>query len=76
MSAGWSVGLVEIPTDALKLLLRLVHKGELRFPLDMTELTRIGLQANATELLGTLRGLEENGVRAVLVAVLAERQSR
>jgi hypothetical protein len=37
-------------------------------------LAALGLQDWSEALLGTLRGLEEAGIRAVLVAVLAERQ--
>ena len=44
-------------------------------PLDVTELARCGLQVHAGPLLATLRGLDAQGVRAVLVAVLCERAS-
>ena len=74
MSAGWSTGLVQVHTDALKLLLREVHRKEITCPLQVTDLTRIGLQSNAEEILGSLRGLDEPGVRAVLIGVLAERK--
>jgi len=66
-------GLTEVETQHLKQLLSLVHKRELSFPLDVHELTRTGLQHCAPPLLGQLRGLDEAGVRAVLIAVLAER---
>lgn len=55
------------------MLLRLLHRDELSFPLTPLELARIGLQEPSERILGTLRGLGRDGVRAVLVAVLAER---
>ena len=68
-------GLTPVATDALKHLLALVHRDELNVPLDVSEFTRIGLQ-DAAEDLSLLRGLDKAGVRAVLVAVLAERKAR
>ena len=68
-----AVGLTEVEEKALKSLLAFTHRGELSFPLDIQELTRVGLQHCAANLLGVLRDLDEPGVRAVLVAVLAER---
>ena len=72
LSAGQ--GLSQVKTEALVPLLRVLHRGELRFPLTIDELSRVGLQHTAGELLATLRQLDEAGVRAVLVAVLAERR--
>ena len=66
-------GLTRVTTDDLKKALSFLHKGELRCPPNIHDLTRVGLQHCGNELLEVLRGLEENGVRAVLVAVIAER---
>ncbi len=68
--------LVAVSTEKLRLLLSLLHRRSLAFPLGTVELTRHGLQEQSALLLGTLRGLDETGVRAVLVAVLAERSAR
>lgn len=68
-----SVGLKSVDTTALKRLLAAVHKEQVRFPLDVGELARVGVQYCSQEILNGLRGLDGKGVRAVLVAVLAER---
>ena len=78
-------GLVPIPTEDLKKLLSLVHRGEVTCPLTPWEVARVGLQSHMEGLLGALRGLDDDvtpvevvngGVapapapRAVCVAVL------
>jgi hypothetical protein len=68
-----AVGLTEVKTKHLKQLLSLVHRGEFTYPLDIAELARTGLQHCAPALLAQLRKLDEPGVRAVLITVLAER---
>ena len=68
-----AVGLTEVATRHLKQLLALVHRGELNYPINVQELARTGFQHCAAPLLGQLRGLEGPAVRAVLIAVLAER---
>ena len=73
---GHSPGLVAVPTPDLRKALSALHHGELRCPMDIKELTRVGLQHVATDLLSHLRGLDEHAVRAVLVATLAERLTR
>ena len=70
------LGLTGLATRDLRTLLRMLHQGELRCPLDIVELTRIGLQEPAEFLLRQLRGLDAAGVRAVLVCVLAERKAQ
>jgi hypothetical protein len=70
------MGLVGVSTPDLKRLFGLLVHGELQFPLGPWELARSGFQPHSEELLGTLRGLDEAGVRAVLTAVLAERLER
>lgn len=71
MSEG--IGLKDVETEALKRLLSAVHKEMVYYPLDISELTRLGLQYCAQEIISGVRGLDGAGVRAVLVAVLAER---
>lgn len=67
------VGLTPVTTKDLQALLRELHRGELRFPLDIPELTRVGLQHCALDLLHQLRGLDAEASRAVITAVLSER---
>ena len=76
MAAGPGRALADVPTDTLKSLFRALISGDLRCPLGAWEVARFGLQSWQAGLLEALRGLDENGVRAVLVAVLAERNSR
>lgn len=73
MSAG--TGLTELSTDELRKLLRALHRGELQCPVSTQRLTCVGFQYRNEQLMGSLRGLDEAGVRAVLVCVLAERLS-
>lgn len=68
-----AAGLTRVSTTDLKKALSALHRGHLRFPLTIEELTRFGLQHCANDLLGVLRQVDEAGARAVLVAVLAER---
>ena len=67
------LGLTEVPTAELKQLLKSLHRDEVFFPLNAEQLACVGLQHRSENLLGTLRRLDKEGVRAVLVAVLAER---
>jgi hypothetical protein len=76
MPAGPGRALVDVPTEQLKSLFRAQVRGELRCPLEAWEIARFGLQSWQGELLEALRGLDDAGVRAVLVAVLAERAAR
>ena len=69
-------GLTGVGTRDLEKALAALHRGGVRFPLDIGELARHGLQQRAGDLLGALRGLDERGARAVLVCVLAERRAR
>ncbi len=66
-------GLTGIATDDLKKALAALHRGSMRCPWTIEELTRHGLQHCATGLLGQLRHLDAAGSRAVLVNVIAER---
>lgn len=68
-------GLVDVSESDLVALYRAVHRGELPCPI-----TRIGLAPTGLLRLGddldVLHGLDEPGVRAVLVSVIAERRRR
>ena len=66
-------GLLDLSTDELKRLLGHLHKGELVCPVDAQRIAVTGFQYKSAELMTALRGLDEAGVRAVLICVLAER---
>lgn len=68
-------GLTRVPTEALTVLLRALYKGDLTCPLQTSDLARVGLQFAAEEILGHMRGLEDAGVRACIVATVAERRA-
>lgn len=68
-------GLTALSTTDLERLLRALHRGELRCPIGHTELHMAGL-SYLVDRVEALRGLDERAVRAVLVAVLAERKAR
>lgn len=74
MSIG-SNGLKHVSSEDLKALLRALHRGELKTPIARTTLTEVGFFHLGDEV-DVLRGLDDAGVRAVLVSVLAERQPR
>ena len=67
------VGVSEVQTSDLKSMLKFLHRGELRCPINVAELARCGLQHTAEPLLRQFHGLDQHAVLAVLVAVLAER---
>ena len=69
-------GLVTVGTEQLRTLLRAVHRKETMVPVTPGSLAALGLQDWSEALLGSLRGLDESGVRAVLVCVLAERKAK
>lgn len=66
-------GLTQVQTKDLKKALAALYQGHLTCPLKIEDLTRVGLQHCASELLAMMRRLDKNGVQAVLVAVIAER---
>lgn len=68
-----SDGLTKVSTRDLEQILRLVHRGELGCPIDRIGLATTGLLRLGDDL-DVLAGLEERAVRAVIVAVLAERR--
>ena len=67
-------GLVAVSTDDLKKLLRAVYRQDIEAPLTVEALARVGLQHCASDILGHLRDLDERSIRAVVVAVIAERR--
>lgn len=71
--SGPDLALRQVSTESLKKLLRSVHHQTIELPLAPVPLVALGLQEDAERLLGALRGLDAAAVRAVLVAVLAER---
>lgn len=69
------LGLVPVDDSALRTLLKALYRGDIAPPLTLPDLTRVGLQYCASELLHHLRNLDDAAIRAVLVAVLAERRA-
>lgn len=67
--------LTTVGAEQLRTLLRGVHRGTLECPLSPAGLAGHGLQDQSGPILGHLRGLDAAGVRAVVVAVLAERMA-
>jgi len=68
------MGLTKLPREDLEALLRLLHRDELELPLTRQYLLTRGFHRLA-EHGALLLGLEEPAVRAVLVAVIAERRA-
>lgn len=68
-----SGGLRDVRTSDLKALLKAVHHEELPCPITQKGLATTGL-LRLGDSLEVLRGLDQRGVRAVLVAVLSERR--
>ena len=68
-------GLTKVPTGELETLLRWLHRGEVKAPI-----TRSFCLSSALPYLGEagdlIFGLDEPAVRAVLVAVIAERRAK
>ncbi len=69
------MGFVGIRLEQLKALLAAVHSEQLPCPLSPDALACQGFQDVSEQILASLRSLEQNAVRAVLVAVIAERLS-
>jgi hypothetical protein len=65
-------GLTAIKSADLKLILKAIYREELSCPISQVGLATVGLLRLGDDI-DTLRGLEESAVRAVIVAVLAER---
>ena len=66
--------LTEVSTSDLQLALTRVHRGQLRCPVTHDRLVVAGLP-QLVDKLGFLQGLDESAVRAVLIAVIAERRA-
>jgi hypothetical protein len=66
-------GLTGIKTEDLREVLRAVHRGDLPCPITQIGLGQAGLLRLVDDL-AHVRGLDEQAVRAVLVAALAERR--
>lgn len=67
-------GLVDVKTDHLVTLFRALVRKDIECPLTIVGVSSIGLQDHHDLILDHLRGLDANGVRAVLSAVIAERR--
>lgn len=67
--------LTHLTNEQLERLLRAVHRGHVTCPLDPKELMLAGL-ADIFDRASFLHGLNEAAVKAVLIAVLAERRRR
>lgn len=68
------IGLTKVPTHELERLLRWVHKRETRIPVSRADMLASGMTYLA-ESGDVLFGLDEPGLRAALVCVLAERRA-
>lgn len=68
-----SKGLVKVRDEHLVELIRAIHRGDLRCPIDHPALATSGFLGIA-EHLEHLRGLDKPAVLAVITAVLAERR--
>lgn len=67
-------GLTALSVEELQLLLKVIHRGELACPIDRIGLATVGL-LRVGDHIGILTNLDEAGVKAVLVSVIAERRS-
>ena len=70
------LGLTEVGTEDLRKALRSLHRGDLDLPVTIASLARVGLQHCAIELLAHLRGLDAPAIKAVVIAVIAERNAQ
>lgn len=70
-----AVGLSELETLDLTRLLSRLHDGTLECPIGPSQLHQAGL-SYLVDRVGFLRGHDETTVRAVLVAVIAERRKQ
>ena len=67
--------LTHLSDQQLERLLKAVHRGYVSCPLDAEQLMTAGL-ADIFDRANFLHGLDDAGVKAVLIAVLAERRRR
>lgn len=68
-------GVTNLSLAELEEVLRALHRGQLRFPLRMSDLIGGGLP-HIAEKAEILQGLDERGLRVLLVCVIAERRAR
>lgn len=66
-------GLTRLTVEELEELLRALYLGRLRFPLRMSYLIGNGFP-HIAEKAEVLQGLDERGLRVLLVSVIAERR--
>jgi hypothetical protein len=66
-------GLTHLTTAQLERLLKAVHREQVNCPLEATEVHLAGL-SDVADRMDALRGLDQRAVKAVLVAVIAERR--
>ena len=63
----------DLSTEELKRFLKLIIRNEVELPLNAVRIACVGFQHRHEALMNSLRGLESNAIRAILVAVLHER---
>ena len=73
MSGFGSSGLARLSDEEVAGLLRALHRGELRFPIRLSDLIGSGFP-HVAEKAEIVQGLDERGLRVLLVAVMAERR--
>jgi hypothetical protein len=69
------IGLTRVPESELVLLLKWLHRGELRLPYQRSHALESGLPY-LSEHGDAIFGLDATALRAVLTAVLAERRAK
>lgn len=69
-----AAGLTELTEEELKKLLRHIYREELPCPVTADTLACVGFQSRHEWISAALGGLDSAGVKAVLVAVIAERR--
>ncbi len=69
------LGLSEVPTRDLKKLLKALHRNEIPFPFQKSNLLSMGMNRLAENGGAFLSGLDERSLRTVLTCVIAERLS-
>ena len=68
-----AIGLTLVPDEDLENFIRFIYQGHIPFPLERRRLMELGFNSLADHASGIV-GLDERAVRAVVVAVLAERR--
>jgi hypothetical protein len=73
MKAFGGQGLTKLTDQELEDLLRALHRGHLRFPIRLSDLIGSGFPHVAARA-EAIQGLDERGLRVLLVSVIAERR--